>query len=132
MLDIRPVILERVVSPDEPVAEVVNEAKALTWTHRAEHALLEVEGGEFLLVRGGADGIEFELEPNGGFVVVVVDGKRRRVTLLAWHTHPRPTGPSDHDRSFLKALSQQKSRIYEMFADRRGTVFYAEDREEKS
>ena len=125
-MDIRPAIFVRDVDPREPVAEVVNEAKALTWAHRAEHALLRVDSGQLVLVRGGADGISFEAE--GSEIYVDLDGNRRRVTLLAWHTHPRPTGPSDHDRAFLKALGQKESLIYEMFADRNGTRFYADDR----
>ena len=54
-MDVRPAIFVREVDPQESVAEVVNEAKALTWTHRAEHALLRLYQGTFVLVRGGAD-----------------------------------------------------------------------------
>lgn len=129
-MDIRPAIFVREVDSAEPLAEVVNEAKAMTWTHRCEHALVRVDEGQLLLVRGGADGLEFEREADAVFLTL--EGKRRRVTLLAWHTHPRPTGPSDHDRAFLRALGQAESLIYEMFGDRNGTRFYAEHREETS
>lgn len=127
-MDIRPAKLVRRVSPSESWLDVVNEAKAETWTHRLEHALLKVDSGELLLVRGGADGLEFELGSERD-VFVSVDDERRRVTLLAWHTHPKPTGPSDHDKAFLRELGQPSSMIYEMFGDGRGTVFYATDRE---
>jgi hypothetical protein len=73
-MDIRPATLVRLVDPEEPWREVVNEAKALTWTH------------------------------------------------------PRPTGPSDHDRNLLRMLGQSSSVVYEMFGDAEGTRYRAQDR----
>jgi hypothetical protein len=128
-MDIKPAILIREVSPMESLPEVVNEAKALTWTHRAEHALIRCAPGNLFLVRGGADGIGFQTRD--GRVYIDVDGVAREVTLLAWHTHPRPTGPSDHDRNFLKLLGQHDSLIYEMFSDGNGTRFRPKDPETK-
>jgi hypothetical protein len=122
-MDIRPATLIREVSPSEPWDAVIEEAKSFTWTRRCEVALLKLEPESLVLVQGGADGIEFETEDRRVFVNV--DGIRRRVVLLAWHTHPRPTGPSDHDRRFLALLGQPSSVIYEMFADGRGTRFNA-------
>jgi hypothetical protein len=121
-MDIRPATLVREVDGIEPLEEVVNEAKGLTWKYRREHALIRVAPDRLLLVRGGADGIAFEVE--GDDVFMEVDGGRVRVVFLAWHTHPRPTGPSDHDRAFLKVLKQGDSVIYEMFAGGEGTRFY--------
>ena len=129
-MDIRPATFVREVDPAEPLPEVVDEAKGLTWIHRQEHALLRVDSGRLLLVRGGADGIAFEKD--GDEVFVSVDGRRHRVTLLAWHTHPRPTGPSDHDREFLRVLKQSDSLIYEMFAGGDGTRFYPKGGEDVS
>lgn len=128
-MDIRPATLVREVAASEAWSEVVNEAKAFTWMRRCEVALLRVDSGQLLLVRGGADGIEFEVTYDEVFVKI--DGVRRRVVLLAWHTHPRPTGPSDQDRRFLAKLNQRSSVIYEMFGDGRGTRFYAADRVEE-
>jgi hypothetical protein len=128
-MDIKPATLVREVDAAEDWREVVNEAKALTWTHRCEHALLRCDRGRLLLVRGGADGLEFELID--GAAHVRIDGAIHRVTLLAWHTHPRPTGPSDHDRLFLRMISQDSSVIYEMFGDGNGTRFGARDPEDK-
>lgn len=126
-MDIRPALLVRAVDPSESLDEVVDEAKALTWTHRCGVALLRIDAGQLLLVRGGADGIQFDVVDEKVFVTI--EGVPRQVTLLAWHTHPRPTGPSDHDCRFLQMLRQPESFIYEMFASRNGTRFYAEDRE---
>jgi hypothetical protein len=126
-MDIRPATLVRVISPLENWDEIVNEANGLTWTHRSEIALVRVDPDELLLVRGGADGIEFDTADDAMWMSV--DGARRRVNRLAWHTHPRPTGPSDHDRRFLRMLGQESSMIYEMFTDGAGTRFHADDRE---
>jgi hypothetical protein len=120
-MDIRPAKFIRDVDPNESVDEVINEAKAFTWTHHCEHALLRLELGRLVLVRGGADGIEFKEKPDG--VYVTIDEIDCRVTGLAWHTHPRPTGPSDHDRAFLEKLPQGSSMIYELFGDHEGTRF---------
>jgi hypothetical protein len=122
-LEILPATFIRDVDPSEPWHEVVNEAKGLTWSFRREHALLQVEPDRLVLVSGGADGIEFHVE--NGVVIVLISGIPRRVKQLAWHTHPRPTGPSDHDRKFLEMLGQRSSMIYEMFAGGEGTRFDA-------
>ncbi|HEV2296417.1 MAG TPA: hypothetical protein VGR35_21415 [Tepidisphaeraceae bacterium] len=126
-MDIRPATLVRIVSTSDNWDEIVNEAKGITWTHRSEVALVRVDPDELLLIRGGADGIEFEIADDA--VCVSIDGVRRRVNRLAWHTHPRPTGPPDHDRRFLRMLGQESSIIYEMFTDGSGTRFRADDRE---
>ena len=79
--------------------------------------------------RGGVDGIEFYVRH--GTVIVVIDNVPRQVSLLAWHTHPRPTGPSDHDRA-LRLLGQADSLIYEMFGDGRGIRYRAANPEGKA
>jgi len=128
-MDIRPATLVREVDPSEPWSVVVDEAKGLTWTGRCEHALISVEDGRLLLVSGGADGLLFE--ERDGKVWVRVNDEPLRVVTLAWHTHPRATGPSDHDRQFLRLLAQRSSMIYEMFTTGEGTRFKAFDREEE-
>lgn len=105
-MDIRSATLIREVSENEPWDEVINEAKALTWTHRCEIALLGVATGQLMLVRGGVDGIEFQVTDNA--VWVEIDQTRNVVKLLAWHTHPRPTGPSDHDRQFCECSDRNR------------------------
>ncbi|HMO26610.1 MAG TPA: hypothetical protein PKB10_10100 [Tepidisphaeraceae bacterium] len=125
-MDVRRAIVVREVSADESIADVVNEAKAMTWIHRSEHALLRIADGRLMLVRGGADGIE--LDQVDDEIRIEVDGASHKVSLLAWHTHPRPTGPSDHDFRLLQLLGQPDSRIYEMFGDSAGVRFYARHR----
>jgi len=122
-MDIRPAKLVRIVESSESWLEVVNEAKSFTWTRRCEVALIGIDDGRLLLVSGGADGLMFE--SLDGKVWVTVDDKPLCVVSLAWHTHPRATGPSDHDRHFLRLLRQRSSVIYEMFTDGNGTRFTA-------
>ena len=55
----------RRVQPSETLEELVDEAKAMTWVHEAEHALLELSTRERILVRGGRDGIRFRLRGAG-------------------------------------------------------------------
>ncbi|HWE04548.1 MAG TPA: hypothetical protein VG326_19240 [Tepidisphaeraceae bacterium] len=49
----------RWIDRSEPSAELINDAKALTWEHDREHAVLEVSGDRRVLMRGGPLGIEF-------------------------------------------------------------------------
>ncbi|MGA2500438.1 MAG: hypothetical protein ABSH20_22060 [Tepidisphaeraceae bacterium] len=109
--------------------ELVNEAKALTYEHYCEFALLKLFDGRLVLVRGGIYGIEFGLVeshvPQGTVartVTIEVEGRTLGVKELAFHTRPKPTGPSDQDLRTLELLGQASSRIYEIFGDRDGTV----------
>jgi hypothetical protein len=78
---------------------------------------------------GGFDGIDFHAEE--GLPNLAIDQGFRRVTKIGWHTHPSATGPSDHDREFLRRIGQSTSRIYEMFADGDGTIFKAAETEKR-
>jgi hypothetical protein len=119
----------RDVDPQEPWAESVSDAKALTFETFREHAVLELSNGRRVLVRGGPYGIDLERstindpygrEPDRLFVEV--QGSWRQVTLLVFHVHPTPTGPSDDDLVVLKLLGQTESMLYELFGPRDGTV----------
>jgi hypothetical protein len=115
----------RWVQDDEDVDELVNEAKYRAWTAGAEHALLTLDTGERPMVKGGSDGIRFDVEGEGDdqAVMVTIEGRRLRVVRIEWHTHPRVTGPSDGDREAVRMLKQAASLIYEMGGDPDGTVF---------
>jgi hypothetical protein len=47
------------VASNEPLEELVNDAKALTWESGVEHAVIELQNGQKALVSGGRLGIEF-------------------------------------------------------------------------
>ncbi len=115
----------RWVGDDEKTDELVNEAKSRTWTTGAEHAILRLETGERPLVKGGRDGIRFDVEKQGDdtVIMVTVDRRRSRVSRIEWHTHPKVTGPSDGDREAIRILNQSVSLIFEMGGDPDGTIF---------
>jgi hypothetical protein len=115
----------RWVQDDEDDEELIDEAKYRAWKAGAEHALFTLETGERPMVKGGRDGIRFDVEEEGDdqVVMVTVEGRRLRVSRIEWHTHPRVTGPSDGDREAIRILKQAASLIYEMGGDHDGTVF---------
>ena len=104
--------------------ELINDARAWTWTYEAEHSLLEVETGGRAIVRGGRDGIRFRVERRDGMpgLYMEIDGREVRVVRILWHTHPEVTGPSDGDLETLAILGQDESRIYELRGDPHGTL----------
>ena len=93
-----------------------------TFLRRREHAVLSLEGGRRVLVRGGFDGITFGKD-KAGKPTVSIDAGPATVASLLWHTHPVPTGPSDQDRAMLRRLGQATSVVYEVGTDRAGTTF---------
>jgi hypothetical protein len=101
---------------------LIDEAKAETWINGREHAVVVLDRDDVVLIRGGRDGIELDVDGHLG-IVVDVTGILRAVKRLAWHTHPRPTGPSDHDCHILKRLEQASSVVYEIGGDPKGTIF---------
>ena len=125
-MDYRPAEFVRFVLPDEAVEDVIEEAKAETWTKEREHALLVVSraNGEeqFAIVRGGRDGILLERADDRS-IGIQVEKERFLVRRLAWHVHPMPTGPSDHDFAVLDALTQESSMLFEIGGPRGGTLF---------
>ena len=112
----------RFVAANETLEDLIDEAKAETWIKGREHAAVVLDRDEVVLVCGGMDGIEPDVDNRLG-IVVDVRGTLRAVKRLAWHTHPRPTGPSDHDCFLLQRLEQASSVVYEIGGDAKGTIF---------
>ena len=121
-MDYRIAEFVRVVDRLEEFDEVVNEAKSDTWSKAREHAVLLLADGRLVLVRGGKDGIVLIDRAEDG-LAIEMNQQVCRIESLAWHTHPVPTGPSDHDRAILARLGQESSVIYELRGDPRGTRF---------
>jgi len=119
----------RWVRDEESTDELVNEAKYRAWSNGAEHAVLALETGERPMVRGGRDGIRFDVEGEGDelAVAVSIEGRKLRVIRIEWHTHPRVTGPSDGNREAIRRLGQSASLICEMGGDPDGTIFGPEE-----
>ena len=122
-MSIEPPAFVRWIGDDEELAELINEAKYRSWSAEAEHAALTLEDGRRPMVRGGRDGIRFDVEDDGDDRVILaeIEGRRLRVVRIEWHTHPRVTGPSDREAILL--LGQSESRIYELGGDLDGTSF---------
>jgi hypothetical protein len=112
--------------------DLVNDAKAFTWSSMREHAVVRLRGGRYALVHGGSHGISFVVRPSG-FIdpfgnpleapCVVVDSQPIAVDQLVFQTHPFPTGPSDSDFEMLELLNQDGSIIYEIRGAEEGTTF---------
>jgi hypothetical protein len=81
-----------------------------------------VERG-LVLVRGGRDGIDLEIDGDER-AFVMLEGLTQRIVQLGWHTHPIATGPSDQDREVLKILGQVESKIFEPGGLLDGVRFY--------
>jgi|SRR3954453_22528194 hypothetical protein len=111
----------RFVLPHESMDELVREAKHLTWERFCEHALLGLENGRRVLVRGSAYAIELHQSGTSQEVFVVIQDDRFVVKKLIFHTHPKATGPSDDDLKILEILGQSRSMLYEIFGDLDGT-----------
>lgn len=108
---------------DDPFTpDLLNFAKAETFTRLAEHAVLELDDGRFGLFHGGAYGIDLLLDADGNAVVRVRD-RWRRVKRLLWHVHPVVTGPSDADRRVLQVLGQAESHLWEINGESEGVAF---------
>jgi proteasome lid subunit RPN8/RPN11 len=120
----------RHVLPHEPMSEIVAEAKHLTWENYCEVALLQLDNGRRVLVRGQRTSVELEQigasDPLGrsqGDLYLDVEGESMRIVRLIFHTHPIPTGgPSDADLAVLELLGQEDSMLYELFGPLEGTV----------
>jgi hypothetical protein len=124
-MDFRRAEFVRFIEDNELLDDLVDEAKADTWTRAREHAVLLVQAGRNrrnIMVRGGLDGILLE-QSSDGKVTIAVDGETLQVLRLGWHVHPRPTGPSDQDRTLLDILGQESSMLYEIGGPIGGTRF---------
>ena len=120
-MDYRLAEFVRYIAEDESIANLVNEAKSDTWTKAREHAVLIVDGFQAVLVRGGLD--EIDLMKRNAILVLAISGSERRITKLAWHIHPRVTGPSDFDRRLLSRLVQAEPIIFGIGGEKAGTIF---------
>jgi RHS repeat-associated protein len=91
----------RAIGKGERVADLINEAKTLTYTTGNEHAVVTLADGTRAIVSGGEGGITF------------AEGQ---VTRIFGHTHPYqlpPTGPSGADFAALELLGQRSSYVLE-------------------
>jgi len=89
----------RTIQRGEKIADIMEEAKGITFTTGNEVALVKLASGERALVTGGSGGITWS------------EGE---VTRLFGHTHPYdvpPTPPSDFDVQALQQLGQRNSYI---------------------
>jgi len=125
---------------DEKSSDLVNDAKAFTWSSMCGHAVVRLQGGRHAMVRGGTHGISFSLRPSGftdpfgeslSVPFVVVGLQPIGIEQLIFHTHPFPTGPSESDFKMLEMLNQEQSIIQEICGPEGGTVFYRRDRDRK-
>jgi hypothetical protein len=92
-----PMQVERAIQRGEKVADLINEAKALTFTTGKEHAVVTLANGKRVLVSGGPGGINF------------AEGS---ITRIFGHTHPTNALPSAADAAALRALGQSKQYVF--------------------
>ena len=97
-IDAAPMSTVRTIGRGEKVTDLVNEAKALTFTTGNEHAVVKLASGDRVLISGGPGGIDLTTD----------------VTLVYGHTHPYgvlSNGPSPGDYAMLDALDQPFSYV---------------------
>lgn len=107
------------IKPTRSLSELVDAAKALTWEHYCEHAVVELDDGRQALVQGGRLGIKFLKEESRVFVTI--ECQQYQVTRVVFHTHPLVTGPSDWDLDVLEMLGQKESLLFEIGGEPEGT-----------
>ena len=112
----------RVVRKTERIRDLINEGKARTWVSECEHALLTLANRQRVIVKGGRDGIDFISRSDT--LLVEVEGHEMQVRRIMGHTHPRVTGPSDHDLKVLSLLWQKRSYIFEVGGESVGTRIF--------
>ena len=88
----------REIAHGEKVADIIDEAKYLTFSSGNEHAVVNLTSGQRALVSGGPGGIFF---PEG------------QVERVFGHTHPKVTGASAGDYETLTYFDQAKQYIFE-------------------
>jgi hypothetical protein len=89
--------VERVIQSGEKVADLINEAKALTFTTGNEYAVVTLANGQRALVSGGPGGIKF------------AEGS---ISQIFGHTHPTNALPSAADAEALRTLGQSKQYVF--------------------
>jgi len=120
----------RFIANDETLADLLGRGEGGHLTKEREHAVLVVHsevGHRFVLVRGGRDGIILNVDDDGK-ITIEAEGRSLEVHKLAWHVHPKPSGPSDHNRRLLDHLHQDSSMLYEIGGAGEGTRFHAMSR----
>ena len=110
------------VEADADDPELVDDIRYRSFLERREFAVVSLSGGKNALLAGGTFAITLRLDDGGRPIVETPNGGERIVRLL-WHTHPKPTGPSDADREFLRLLDQKESLIHEVNGPKGGIVF---------
>lgn len=92
-----PMQIERIIKKGEKVADIVSEAKGLTYTTGNEYAVVTLANGERALVSGGPGGINF------------AEGS---ITKIFGHTHPTNAMPSAADAQALRDLGQSRQYVF--------------------
>lgn len=92
-----PMQVVRTIQKGEKLADIINEAKGLTFTTGNEHALVTLASGERALVSGGPGGISFS---------------ESQIKRIFGHTHPTSAPPSSADAEALKQLGQSKQYVF--------------------
>jgi hypothetical protein len=90
----------RTIAKGESLAELINEAKALTFTTGNEHAVVTFQNGTRGLVSGGPGGITFSTAGENG------------IKRILGHTHPTSAPPSRMDWKVLEKLGQSKQYVF--------------------
>ena len=87
----------RIIQPGESIADIINEAKGLTFSTGNEHALVALENGDRALVSGGEYAIAFDELP---------------ISRIFGHTHPTNALPSQADVDALGQLGNSKQYVF--------------------
>ena len=95
--DVRSMKVVREIKRGERISDLINEAKALTWSNGLEHALVKLTDGQRVLVSGGADGVRFA---------------RGKIKRIYGHTHPTSAPPSRADVVATRVLGQTRQDVY--------------------
>ena len=108
--DVRKAEIVRKIEHGEKIADIIQEAKQLTWLDNVEHAVIKINGERFL-VSGGRHGI-------------ILPGNTE---LLYGHTHPpvgsgQLNGPSIGDRVAIGAENLNQSKQYVFHDGQRTTI----------
>lgn len=92
-----PATIVRTIQQGEKIADIVNEAKALTFQTGNEHAVVTLANGQRALVSGGPGGIRFEAGA---------------ITRIFGHTHPTGAPASAADFEATAQLGQSKQYVF--------------------
>jgi hypothetical protein len=68
-MDCRVAEFVRRIEPDEVLDDLIDAAKAETWFHGREHALVVLADDRIVFIRDGMDGIELDVDARLGVVL---------------------------------------------------------------